>query len=149
MKETGRKRILIIEDDAHIAEGLRLNLSLKGHDAAIALDGPSGLRQWREWRPDLIVLDWEILANLASPEKNKVLSQPGTNLAFVRGALPKHIKHSLVPLRGGPHAQLALRLALALPGHDITALHISPAGEQNTEQMAPFQGLARILPSLP
>ena len=47
MKEAGRKRILIIEDDAHIAEGLRLNLSLKGHDAAIALDGPSGLREWK------------------------------------------------------------------------------------------------------
>ena len=57
MKDTVRKRILIIEDDAHIAEGLRLNLSLKGHDAAIALDGPSGLREWKEWRPDLIVLD--------------------------------------------------------------------------------------------
>jgi two-component system alkaline phosphatase synthesis response regulator PhoP len=57
MKDTNRKRILIIEDDAHIAEGLRLNLSLKGHDAMIALDGPSGLREWKEWRPDLIVLD--------------------------------------------------------------------------------------------
>jgi DNA-binding response OmpR family regulator len=57
MKDTNRKRILIIEDDAHIAEGLRLNLSLKGHDAAIALDGPAGLREWKEWRPDLIVLD--------------------------------------------------------------------------------------------
>ena len=57
MTDTNRKRILIIEDDAHIAEGLRLNLSLKGHDAAIALDGPSGWREWKEWRPDLIVLD--------------------------------------------------------------------------------------------
>ena len=57
MKDTVRKRILIIEDDVHIAEGLRLNLSLKGHDALIALDGPSGLREWKEWRPDLIVLD--------------------------------------------------------------------------------------------
>jgi DNA-binding response OmpR family regulator len=57
MKDTNRKRILIIEDDAHIAEGLRLNLSLKGHDVTIALDGPSGLREWKEWRPDLIVLD--------------------------------------------------------------------------------------------
>ena len=44
MKDTDRKRILIIEDDAHIAEGLRLNLSFKGHDVAIALDGLSGLQ---------------------------------------------------------------------------------------------------------
>ena len=57
MKEAAAKRILIIEDDAHIAEGLRLNLSIKGHDVRVALDGPSGLREWKAWRPDLIVLD--------------------------------------------------------------------------------------------
>lgn len=57
MKNTGKKRILIIEDDGHIAEGLRLNLFLKGYDIMIAPDGPAGLRQWKEWKPDLIVLD--------------------------------------------------------------------------------------------
>ena len=57
MKLTGEKRILVIEDDAHIAEGLRLNLSLKGFAVRIASDGPSGLRDWKAWKPDLIVLD--------------------------------------------------------------------------------------------
>lgn len=57
MKNSGKKRILIIEDDAHIAEGLRLNLSFKDHDVRIAPDGPAGLREWKEWKPDLIVLD--------------------------------------------------------------------------------------------
>lgn len=51
------KRVLVIEDEAHMAEGLKLNLSLKGHDVRIAVDGLAGLTQWREWRPDLIVLD--------------------------------------------------------------------------------------------
>jgi two-component system alkaline phosphatase synthesis response regulator PhoP len=51
------KRILVIEDDRHIAEGLELNLSLKGHQVRIARDGGRGLREWREWRPHLIVLD--------------------------------------------------------------------------------------------
>ena len=49
--------ILIIEDDAHIAEGLELNLRLKGYTVAIAADGAEGLRQWKELGPDLIVLD--------------------------------------------------------------------------------------------
>ncbi|HPQ60533.1 MAG TPA: response regulator, partial [Syntrophales bacterium] len=57
MKQTGKKRILIIEDDRHIAEGMRLNLSLQGHDVDIAPDGLSGLADWKEKRPDLIVLD--------------------------------------------------------------------------------------------
>jgi DNA-binding response OmpR family regulator len=52
-----KKRILIIEDEGHIAEGLHLNLSLKGYEVAIAADGISGLRKWKEWQPDLIVLD--------------------------------------------------------------------------------------------
>ena len=51
------KLVLIIEDDQHIAEGLQLNLNLKGYQVAIASDGPSGLQQWRQERPDLIVLD--------------------------------------------------------------------------------------------
>jgi len=57
MKLTGEKRILVIEDDAHIAEGLRLNLSLTGFAVRIASDGPSGLRDWKAWKPDLVVLD--------------------------------------------------------------------------------------------
>jgi two-component system, OmpR family, alkaline phosphatase synthesis response regulator PhoP len=55
--QQGARKILIIEDDPHIAEGLQLNLSLKGYQVSIAPDGPSGLRQWRETQPDLIVLD--------------------------------------------------------------------------------------------
>ena len=54
---SGKKKILIVEDDSHIAEGLKLNLSLKCYDVLIAADGPAGLREWREWKPDLIVLD--------------------------------------------------------------------------------------------
>lgn len=50
-------RILIIEDETHIAEGLKLNLSLKGYDVIWAEDGLSGLEQWKTKQPDLIVLD--------------------------------------------------------------------------------------------
>ncbi len=57
MKTDKSKYILIIEDDEHIAEGLKLNLSLQGHEVSIAADGVSGLRMWKEKKPDLIVLD--------------------------------------------------------------------------------------------
>lgn len=56
-KDTEQKRILIIEDDDHIAEGIKLNLSLQGYDVTIAGNGVSGLQQWKQWQPDLIVLD--------------------------------------------------------------------------------------------
>lgn len=57
MKQTEKLRILIIEDDAHIAEALKLNLSLQGYEAAIAGNGMQGLRMWKEYNPQLIVLD--------------------------------------------------------------------------------------------
>jgi two-component system alkaline phosphatase synthesis response regulator PhoP len=57
VKQTQQKRILIVEDDAHIAEGLKLNLSLQGYETTIAMSGTEGLRMWKEWNPNLIVLD--------------------------------------------------------------------------------------------
>lgn len=57
MKKNEEIRILIIEDENHIAEGLKLNLSLQGYAAKIALDGIAGLQEWKNWQPDLIVLD--------------------------------------------------------------------------------------------
>src|SRR3989339_1120600 len=57
MKQTEKSRILVIEDDIHIAEGLKLNLSLQGYSVSLAENGVSGLRKWRELKPDLIVLD--------------------------------------------------------------------------------------------
>jgi DNA-binding response OmpR family regulator len=57
METAEKKRILVIEDEARIAEGLRLNLSLAGYAVSVAPDGIDGLSRWRAWHPDLIVLD--------------------------------------------------------------------------------------------
>ncbi|MHB9099337.1 MAG: response regulator transcription factor [Syntrophales bacterium] len=57
MRQTQKKRILIVEDDAHIAEGLKLNLALQGYETTVAASGTDGLRMWKEWNPHLIVLD--------------------------------------------------------------------------------------------
>lgn len=52
-----KKRILLIEDDLHIAEGIHLNLTLQGYEVMFAGDGLSGLSQWESGRPDLVILD--------------------------------------------------------------------------------------------
>ena len=41
------KRILVVEDEEHIAEGLQLNLTLQGYDVIIADDGITALQKWR------------------------------------------------------------------------------------------------------
>ena len=57
METSEKKRILVIEDEEHIADGLKLNLKLQGYDVKIANDGLTGLEQWQSWHPSLIVLD--------------------------------------------------------------------------------------------
>jgi len=51
------RRILVVEDNAGLAEGLRLNLSHDGHDVRLATNGLEGLSQARRWTPELIILD--------------------------------------------------------------------------------------------
>lgn len=57
MENVEKERILVIEDEAHIAHGIKLNLSLQGYDVRVSADGIAGLDQWRKWHPDLIILD--------------------------------------------------------------------------------------------
>ena len=50
-------KILIVEDDPHIAIGLEDNLKMEGFDPVLAQDGEDALRKVKEERPDLIILD--------------------------------------------------------------------------------------------
>ncbi|KAA3618086.1 MAG: response regulator [Calditrichaeota bacterium] len=52
-----KKKILIIEDYAHIVEVLRVRLENAGFEIITALDGQEGLQRAREDNPDLIILD--------------------------------------------------------------------------------------------
>jgi DNA-binding response OmpR family regulator len=59
-------RILVIEDEAHLAEGLQFNLEAEGHEVEIAADGSSGAERLAdpEGLFDLVILD------LMLPEMN-------------------------------------------------------------------------------
>lgn len=49
--------ILVVEDDAHLTELLRLTLEHSGFKVAVASDGPRGLSLFRAAQPTLVVLD--------------------------------------------------------------------------------------------
>jgi DNA-binding response OmpR family regulator len=51
------KRVLVVEDDASIAIGLRINLESEGYEVEVAEDGEKGLELARTTAPDLLVLD--------------------------------------------------------------------------------------------
>lgn len=52
-----KANILIVEDDASLAEVLDYNLSQEGYATSVARDGQQGLREMRLRCPDLVVLD--------------------------------------------------------------------------------------------
>lgn len=51
------KRLLIIEDNAELAFGLRNNLEIEGYQVDVATDGAHGLQSVFEFKPDLLILD--------------------------------------------------------------------------------------------
>jgi PAS domain S-box-containing protein len=51
------RRVLIVEDDADLMQGLALLLQIHGHDVATAVDGPSALALCAEFRPEAVLLD--------------------------------------------------------------------------------------------
>jgi len=53
----GRKRILLIDDDAEIVESMRLALEAKGYRILVGRDGNQGLAMAEREDPDLVILD--------------------------------------------------------------------------------------------
>jgi two-component system CheB/CheR fusion protein len=48
---------LVIEDNADVAESLRVVLELQGHTVAVAATGGEGVERARELRPDVVLCD--------------------------------------------------------------------------------------------
>ncbi|MET8825564.1 response regulator transcription factor [Streptomyces sp. NPDC004610] len=50
-------RVLLIEDDPSVREGVELGLRRRGHEVAAVASGEEGLAALPEFRPDLVLLD--------------------------------------------------------------------------------------------
>ena len=50
-------KILIVEDDAGLRQGLEINLRLEGYDTVTAADGEDAIRLFHDENPELILLD--------------------------------------------------------------------------------------------
>lgn len=52
-----RCRILIIDDDSDFSESLHLRLVMGGHDVLTLADGVDAVKQYKEFEPDVVLLD--------------------------------------------------------------------------------------------
>jgi DNA-binding response OmpR family regulator len=57
MRDGYAPRILVVEDNADLAFGLRTALEIEGYEVEVAEDGHKGLERLRDSEPDLLILD--------------------------------------------------------------------------------------------
>src|SRR5258706_2686017 len=100
-------------------------------------------------KPDLLCLEWDAHFHALGVTASDVLMRPPCNVALVRGKLTGKPKQVLVPVRGGPHAELALRVGLGLHPKVVTALHLRHPNDPKAGSDAPFKGLERVLKQMP
>ena len=78
----GGERLLIIEDEQDLREGLEHNLQLDGYDVAVAATGPEGLRLAMSGSHDLVILDL-MLPEMSGFEVLKRLRQAGSTTPVI------------------------------------------------------------------
>ncbi len=102
-------------------------------------------------KPDLLLLEWPCQIETLRTTLSEVLSRPPCDIVIVNQHFPEKMKRLLVPMRGGPYAELALRLALSISNTraaEVHSLHIHPAVQIRTQDAA-YRGIERVLRSLP
>ena len=75
------QKVLIVEDEANIAELLHLYLGKEGYETAVAPDGGKGVELFRSFHPDLVLLDimlpvmdgWSVLKKIRESDKTPVI----------------------------------------------------------------------------
>ncbi|KAA0284473.1 MAG: glucosyl-3-phosphoglycerate synthase [Chloroflexi bacterium] len=99
--------------------------------------------------PDLLCLEFDSHLKALSVTASEVLTHPPCDVALVRGKITGKPKQVLVPMRGGPHAELAFKVGLGLQPKGVTALHIRKPNDPEVRADAAFIGLERVLNQMP
>ena len=122
------KKILIVEDNEMNRDMLSRRLLRKGYDVKIAVDGEEGLKQMKEYSPDVVLMDMGLPVkdgelNRAEPELWVVLrllpaDAVADNSGACRGALHRTDRYLLIANCGAGVTPLACLIALPrLPLH--------------------------------
>jgi glucosyl-3-phosphoglycerate synthase len=105
----------------------------------------------RDEEPDLLILEWPCHFEALQASLVDVLQRSPCDLAVVRAPILRVPTNVLVAARGGPYAELSLRISLSLAQNTqakVTLLHTVPEAHSKVHE-APFRGLSNVLRQLP
>lgn len=77
-----KAHILVVEDEAKLAQFIKMELEFEDYQVTHAADGFAGLSAAREIQPDLILLDW-MLPGISGPEICRRLRQTGDKVPII------------------------------------------------------------------
>ena len=77
-----KAHILVVEDEAKLAQFIKMELEFEDYQVTHAPDGFAGLSAAREIQPDLILLDW-MLPGISGPEICRRLRQTGDKVPII------------------------------------------------------------------
>ena len=97
-------------------------------------------------KPDLFIIEWGDGKGSSCISISDVLTNSLCNSAIIRGGETLKFDRTLIAMRGGPHAELALKAGMGLRSSHLDVLHLSLKGA--TEDAA-FKGIRSILRHLP
>ncbi|MEW6379660.1 MAG: glucosyl-3-phosphoglycerate synthase [bacterium] len=110
-----------------------------------------------EEQPELVVLGWPNQENKEAPVFGtpfaSLISELPCNLAIIRQGREQAWRRILVPVRGGPHAHLAMQIATRLAsyyGCSVTLLHVDLIGnpQRRASDLKSFEKFLTSLPDL-
>ena len=78
MARDQNKRVLLVEDDRHIEELVRLHFSKEGFDVTSTPDGDEALMLVQEAKPDIVILDWMIEGTSGIEVCRRIRRNPNT-----------------------------------------------------------------------
>lgn len=77
-----KAHILVVEDEAKLAQFMKMELEFEDYQVTHEADGFAGLSTAREVKPDLILLDW-MLPGISGPEICRRLRQTGDKVPII------------------------------------------------------------------
>ena len=139
-------RILIVEDESHLAQGLLFNLEAEGHEAAVEETGEGALENIAETEFDLVVLD-VMLPGVSGFEVAKTLRQRGNYVPVLMLTARSRAEDVLEGLEAGADDYLAKPFELSILLARIRSLlrrsqwshHKAAKPDATTEAEAPIE----------